>query len=396
MTQSVPAGQQFARYLTDPTLFGAAAASATRWVRGFVTQADTYGFWLANDGSTLDYLDGLPLADIRAARSRFLLPGGTDALRQVVLLNPAAEQAQVTVQRLGGGSVKQTLAFVLAGRARQVLDLAAAMPALAAEDYLLVSADRPIVGCQLWGDGQKLAALDGLAVPDAPVPLYCPHVASGDLGVDYQTWLTLVNPSDVSTVVVMRLYNDGGILESTTPPITLPARSKRMDDVQPLFGATNAFTGYVVVEVQGPGVAVGEITIGEAGAGRFLSSLPLSAAGAADYIIGHIANGTLGPVAFFTGLAVLNPHDAPHSVRVTAFDQAGQHLAATTDTVPARGREVFLLDQKLPGLTSLFGGYLRIEDLPTPKPSSASSPSSATPPSTSSPPSPHNQSGSEE
>jgi len=366
VTQPVPAGQQFARYLTDPSLFGAAAASATRWVRGFVTQADTYGFWLANDGSTLNYLDGLPLADIRNARSRFVLPGGTDALRQVVLLNPGAEQAQVTVQRAGGGAVKQTLAFVLAGRARRVLDLAAAMPALAAEDYLLVSADRPIVGCQLWGDGQKLAALDGLPVPEAPLQLYCPHVASGNLGAVYQTWLTLVNPTDQGTAVSLWLYGDNGQLLGSAPTQTVPARSKLHQNFVTLFGAAQPLTGYLVVEPAGPGAVAGAVTFGEAGAGRFLSSLPLSATGAADYLVGHIANGTLGTLAFFTGLAVLNPHDAAHWVRVAAFDQYGQPLGATTDAVPARGREVFLLDQKIPGLSSIFGGYLRIEDLTDP------------------------------
>ncbi len=366
VSQSVAPGQQYARYLTDPSLFGSDAANPQRWVRGFVTEADTYGFWLANDGASLDYLDGLPLADIRNARSRFLLPAGMDTLRQVLLVNPYQDQAQVTVQRFGGGTLKQTLSFLVAGRGRRLLDLPVDMPALAAEDYLLVSADRPVIGCQLWGDAHRLAALDGLPVPEAPATLYCPHVAAGNLGVQYETFLTLVNPSDQGTVVIMRLYNDAGILESTTPLITIPARSKRVDDVQPLFGAFNAFTGYVVVEVQGPGVVAGDITIGEAGAGRFLSSLPLSAGGAADYLVGHIANGTLGTLAFFTGLAVVNPHLTAHSVRITAFNQNGQPIGSTTDSVSARGREVFLLDQKMPGLTSIFGGYLHIEDLTDP------------------------------
>jgi hypothetical protein len=366
VSQSVASGQQFARYLSDPALFGSDAEDPQRWVRGFVTEADTYGFWLANDGTSLDYLDGLPLADIRTARSRFVLPAGTDSLRQALLVNPFLDQAQVTVQRWGGGALKQTLSFLLAGRGRRVIDLAVDMPSLAAADFLLVSADRPIIGCQLWGDTQKLAALDGLEIPAAAGTLLCPHIASGDLGVYYQTWLTLVNPTDQGAQVNLLLYGDSGQLLGSAPPQTVAARSKLHENFVTLFGVSQAVTGYMVVEVTGPGAVSGAVTFGETGAGRFLSSLPLTAAGAADYLVGHIANGTLGEIAFFTGMAVVNPHDTGHTVRITAINQNGQTIGATTDLVPPRGREVFLLDQRMPGLTSIFGGYLHIEDLSDP------------------------------
>ena len=193
-----------------------------------------------------------------------------------------------------------------------------------------------------------------------------PDIASGDLGVYYQTWLTLINPSDQGTSVSLWLYGDDGQLLGSAPLQSVPARAKLHQNFVTLFGAAQPLTGYLVVQPAGPGTLAGAVTFGEAGAGRFLSCLPLSDAGAADFLVGHIANGTLGPVAFFTGLAVLNPHDAPHTVRVAAFDQSGQPLGATTDAVPARGREVFLLDQKIPGLSSIFGGYLRIQDLTDP------------------------------
>jgi hypothetical protein len=99
------------------------------------------------------------------------------------------------------------------------------------------------------------------------------------------------------------------------------------------------------VEVSGPGSITGAVTFGESGAGRFLSCLPLSAAGAADFLVGHIANGSLGGVAFFTGVAVLNPHNTPHTVRLSAFDQSGQPLGFADTNIPAPGRDVFLLDQ---------------------------------------------------
>jgi hypothetical protein len=211
-----------------------------------------------------------------------------------------------------------------------------------------------------------LAALDGLTIPAAAGTLVCPHIASGDLGVHYQTWLTLINPTDLGTQVNLLLYGDDGQILGSAPPQTVPAHSKLYQNFVTLFGVSQAITCYMTVEATGPGAVTGAVTFGEAGAGRFLSSLPLSAAGAADFLVGHIANGTLGGVPFFTGLAVVNPHDTAHTIRIAAFDQTGQPIGSTQDPVPAHGREVFLLDQKMPGLTSIFGGYLRIEDLTDP------------------------------
>ena len=127
-----------------------------------------------------------------------------------------------------------------------------------------------------------------------------------------------------------------------------------------LFGTAQAITGYIVVEVTGPGAIAGAVTFGEAGAGRFLSSLPLSGAGAADFLVGHIANGSLGSIAFFTGMAILNPAATPATVHVAAYDQNGLPQAAVDLPIGSHAREVFLLDQRLPALGSLFGGYLRI------------------------------------
>ena len=104
----------------------------------------------------------------------------------------------------------------------------------------------------------------------------------------------------------------------------------------------------------------GAVTFGEAGAGRFLSSLPLLTQGGADFLVGHIANGTLGQIAFFTGLAVLNPGSAGVTAEVAAYDKNGLPQGTTDLALAGHAREVFLLDQRMAGLESQFGGYLRI------------------------------------
>ncbi len=360
LTTSIAPGQQFARYLTDPDLFGSDADDPHCWVRGFLTQPQTYGFWLANDGATLNYLDGLPLPDIRTAQSNFVLPGGGDPYREVVLLNPGQEQARLTLRYWPPGGTAEEKSILLPGRGRLASDLGTLFPGMTGEGYLHVESDRPINGCELFGDASKLAVLEGLPVADMPVKLYCPHVASGDLGLTYQSYLTLINPSTLDTSVVLLLFNDGGQLVGGSPTISIPAHSKVHENIATIFGLDNPFSGYLVLEHQGPSVVTGCITFGEAGEGRFLSSLPLQVEGATDYLVGHIANGTLGNVSYFTGMSILNPNGTAQTVRVTAFDQNGFMLASSATVVDAYCRDIFLLGQKLPTLTNLFSGYLRI------------------------------------
>lgn len=368
VTASIAAGTQYARYLADPSVLGSDADNSARWARAFITQADTYGLWLANEGDSMTYLDGLKLPDIRDARTRFVLPAAPPAggFARVLLVNPSLAQAHITVRWLGGGAEKGTLAVNLAGRARQVIELGTTFPSMGAGDYLFVDSDQPVIGCELFGDAQKLAAVDGLAVPDTPTMLYSPHAAAGNFGVVYESFLTLVNTSAGPFNVALSLYDDSGNLISTVPALAMAARSKQQLNVATLFGLINPTSGYIKVDPQGGYGLTGAITFGESGAGRFLSCLGLVTPGGDDFLVGHLAIGTLGSVAFFTGVSILNPDAAAQSVLLTAYDQDGFPQATTTVNVPARGRSIFLLDQQMPGLGSIFGGYLIIENQTTP------------------------------
>jgi len=161
--------------------------------------------------------------------------------------------------------------------------------------------------------------------------------------------------------VDLYLYNDAGNLIASNPAVVVPSRSKLVSSVTELFNLAGPTTGYMVVEPQDEIGVVGEITFGESGQGRFLSSLPLLTEVGDRFLVGHIANGALTGFTFFTGISIVNTGAEIEEVVVTAYDQDGFLLDATTINVPGNGRDVFLLDQELPGLTSIFGGYLIIE-----------------------------------
>ncbi len=82
--------------------------------------------------------------------------------------------------------------------------------------------------------------------------------------------------------------------------------------------------------------------------------------------MGHIANGTIGVVSYFTGIAIVNPETTEGGevpVQISAYDQNGQLLDTRVVVLSSLARTVSLLHQVMPGLTTLFGGYLVVENL---------------------------------
>ena len=223
LIQTIAPGQQFARYLTDPDLFGGDADNPERWVRAFLTQPHTYGFWLANDGSTLNYLDGLQLPDIRNAQSSFILPGGEYSFRPI-LLNPGQEQARIQLSTSPGGRP-----------GCPVHPPARPRPGSPGPEHPLHRHDRGKLPAGRGGPpDQRLRAVRGRKPAGGPGRA----ADSGDAGQallpahrlrrpggECESDLTLINPSGFDTSIVLLLYDDDGQLMGGSPVIFLPAYS---------------------------------------------------------------------------------------------------------------------------------------------------------------------------
>ncbi len=365
-TQTVPAGGQFARYFPD--LLGAGAGQPDRWVRGFISQPDSHGIWLANNGADLTYLDGAKIPEIRDAYPELTFPAldlGGGHFTRLELINPSRDSAQLQLTQYSRqGGIQSIVHLFLGGRSRQEIDVAGYFPSAVSTDSIQLSADRPVLGVEMYGDPTSLACLQALPSGQASGPLYSPHVAVGDFGIHWYSRLTVVNSMDSGANVLVTLYNDSGAAQAQTT-LSLPGRGKADVDLADLFSLTLPTSGYLVLNPQGAGGIVGHITFGDAAAGAFVSSLPLQASPSDHYLLGHIANGLLGSVDYYTGLAVLNPTASTQYVKVSAFDQAGLPLATRTVPIGPRSRAVALLNDFLPGLTQIFGGYVTVDNQST-------------------------------
>ena len=374
-TDAIPAGAQYARYLSG--VLGPAAEEPGRWVRAFLTEPDTHGIWLVNDAD-LTYLDGTRMPEARDARGRFLFPvvqTGGGRTTTLVLINPLRLASRLAFTVYGpSGAVKAVQHTVLEGRGRLELDVATHFSGIAAGDSIAVESERGIFGMELFGSVGAVACLDALAGDAEGDVLYAPHVAIGNLGVPYVSVLTLVNTGATPLSVDLALYTDRGEQVAGSPVNrTIPPHGKLETDVATLFGLADAFTGYLAADPgEDPGLD-GCITFGEAGAGgRFLSCLPLAPRRHNRFLMGHIANGRIGSVDYFTGLAVLHPDsESGARIQITAFDAQGLLLDSRqlvlqpydeSECPECVLRRVFLLDSFMPDLTAIFGGYLLVEN----------------------------------
>ena len=365
VTASVNSRAQYVRYLSDSALFGPMAQQGDQWVRAFLTQGNTHGFWLANESATLTYLDGMRMPDVRDALTEMVLPAsylGGDNFTDVMLINPYQETASALLTVRGQGTTKINHSRQIPGRGRLLLDLETEYPSMTADDFVHIQSDRPLIGMQLFGDSQRLAGLEAMSPMDDTPRLVGPHVASGDFGIVFKSRLVLVNSSASSVLAYIRLVMDDG---SSLGPIqrSLGADSRNEYDLDDLFQLSSATTGYLTVDFNENAADItGYIAFGEAGDGRFLSTLPLLTIGGGKFLVGHMANGSMGPMTFFTGIAIVNPDPEEKTVRLDAYDQNGVSLDSQSLVIPANQRRVFLLHDVMTGLQNIFGGYMLVEE----------------------------------
>ncbi|MBN2432036.1 MAG: VCBS repeat-containing protein [Acidobacteria bacterium] len=371
---TIPPGRQFARYPAD--LLGAEAEQTNAWVRGFTAGGQVRGLWLVNSRSGEFYLDGARMPDAWQTVADFVLPvvlSGEDEFTEVYLMNPSRATAEVVLSLIAAdGTEKGRHRFRLHEHARTRFPVASLFPGAETGDYVRGRSDRPVLAVEIFGTPAAVACLEAMPADTPAETLYAAHVAVGDLGVEYTSVLHLVNPTGSLQSLAIGLFDDLGDRIADTV-IDLESGTARRENLASLFGLTEPTTGFLSVVPSGSGGILGAITFGPAGGGAFYSGLPLQRAEHNRFILGHIANGRLGDIGYFTGLAVVNPDtDTLNSVDVTitAYDQDGLPRASFTtelggqdpgEATPPPRRVVALLHQLMPDLRDMFGGYLVVE-----------------------------------
>jgi hypothetical protein len=340
------------------------------WIEVESTSPNTSGFFLIGrtvNGITTE-LDGVDVSHALTARAIFPVLG-KDAARgtKVSLVNPEPAPATGSLKlQKEDGTTQLILPMVIP--ARGVFEQTFQSTAVPGDGYIEVDmSSGRVAGLERFGNAHALACLAAQDVDKAANTLYAPHLASGEAGARYFTEIHVINTSPRAANADFHLLNDDGknivspVVREIEGKAQLRIRADRLFGLPDPATADGCTTGAIMVESDRE--LVGSITFGDVNGG-FLSSLPLLSTSSAkrELHLDLVALGTVGPVSYWTGVALMNAsRERDARVVLSLYKPDGQLVGQTTKTIPKKGRLVKLVSELDPSFnTGQFGGFLRV------------------------------------
>jgi|GEM_PF-2029464 len=355
------AGEQGA-YQIDGVLGLAAAADG--WVLAESNQPGPLGFFLTQrfTAAGLVGLDGAEVFAEGTLDGYFprVQSSGSFAT-EIFLGNPGDVPVSVTLTGLDGTGFFPASRATIPAKGLWKFDLAAQF-GRHFDGSVQVEADGPVIGNATVRDGDaSIASINLAPTAEAAGELYAAHVVLFP-GV-YYTDLNVVNPNGFPVTVTGAFYLADGSQYGPAKDFSIPAGQVRViQDTELGLPSDQNTEGWLkLTSPQGP--VMGCLTFGRPGDNRYMSTLPLQAFSGPEIYFAQAVNGNVGGVAFFTGLAVLNPNAFPVDVtiRVHASDGTLQGNAVTRTLQP---REKYVrLVKFIEGIGTLpdqSSGYLHV------------------------------------
>ncbi|MBI4456884.1 MAG: matrixin family metalloprotease [Acidobacteria bacterium] len=225
--------------------------------------------------------------------------------------------------------------------AEQAIGPTAQLAKLANELFGIAGSESPSGWIQLQADTDSISSffqvgsfdgrwLDGGTVfTEISTHLYLTRVFEGNKtlqGKDAQTWISIVNPNDVTVRVLLSLYSASGGLRSRQQ-IQLSPHGLAFDRLNNLFKDATfpQESGYISIQGIGGGLAAFELVY----AGDTAVGLSAVAPGfAAKFYSAQLAHGNLGTGSISTSLNIVNTNRVAVTVNARAFDEKHQPLGS--------------------------------------------------------------------
>ena len=354
------AGEQGATQIDG--VFGLAAAT-DGWVRAESNQPGLLGFFLTQHftGAGLVGLDGAEVLSegITDGVIPRVAAAGTNTT-EVFLANPGESAVTVTVSGLDGATEFFATPANIPAKGFWKFDAAATL-GHAFDGCLHVQSTGPVIGHATVRDGDaSIAAVNLQPFTDAATDLYAAHVVMFP-GV-YTTRIQLINVNGSPVTATLAFYLADGSAYGTPLQVQVPAlQVKSVSDVELGLPPGENTEGWLKVTCPSP--LMGCLTFGNPADNHYQSTLPLQAAGGGDVYFAQVANGNVGGVNFFTGLAVINPNASPVEITIRVHKPSGSRNGnSVTRTLAPREKYVRLL-KSIEGIGSLAdqsSGYIHV------------------------------------
>ena len=345
------------------------------WIEAKANTPNVTGFFLQGFNGPegeIQKMDGVPMTYLPASRLIFPLVRDPGRTSEISLANPGNDPVDMVLRVLNPtGEVLRTVSARVPAHGVFVEAITDATNEYSV--YVDVQATGgKLVGTERFGTNESLAALSGQDVELASTRLSGPQFASGFLGgtLRMDTHLALVNPSAVSTTVILRLLNEGGQEIAAPVSRTLSGGSLLSVKGYELFGLPNPNTTSALtvgtVSIESDQGIIGAMSFGDPVRAKYLAALPLMSTASArrEIFFKQVAVGRLENIDYFTGLALVNPSPTNKaSINLELHGADGKIIAQTTtpfSLIPG-GRYAALAQQLIPDFPdSQFGGYIRV------------------------------------
>ena len=177
----------------------------------------------------------------------------------------------------------------------------------------------------------------------------------------YYTEINLYNPNGTAATATISPYDATGSLISSPFDVNVPANQVlTLRDTQLGLPSAQSTEGWIKVNSTQP--LLGCLTFGNPVDDHYMSTLPLQSQSASDLYFAQVANGNVGGVDFFTGIAVVNPNLVAVDVTIQIYGSDGTLLGSATRTLAA-GEKYVRLIQSIEGIGSLpaqASGYMHV------------------------------------
>ena len=192
----------------------------------------------------------------------------------------------------------------------------------------------------------------------AHADLYFPHLADGgDQSFKFQTAITLLNPSTLSTAnVTLSFYGDDG----QPLPLNFGAGSLSTVTLTIPPAGTSILRSTAASPTLISGWALGISDIPLQGTVQFRAIINGTPQQEISALATSPAVSYVSPASALTGLALANVYSGQQSLTVTVLDAVGVNRGTTTVNLPSFGHRAFNLNTLFPSLAPTFSGSVKV------------------------------------
>ena len=287
----------------------------TGWAAAEIDQPDLFGLYMSQSAveGRLQNIDGAGLLEATATDSivpRMKMTG--EYKSELSLVNPGATDVEVSITGYDGTNIYPGGTLSVPAQGSILKDPTQIFGVKNAFDGCLrVQSTAGIMGNMTITNGlDSLSSLNTVPVSEAGERLYAAHIVYDDEG--YSTELNLVNPGGMENIVTVSPFFADGSAISSPFQVTIPAgQLVILRDAQLGLLPGSLTEGWLMVESSPGQPILGSITFSDPVHNRFESTLPLQKGRSGDIYFPQVANGDVGGIRYFTGVALINTADVP-------------------------------------------------------------------------------------